>query len=206
MSVFFLSASDYSPVDKRQISAPSTIVSVFFFWRRLVIESHVFESYKFRGPELQSVEQLSQFLLKGLQAMLNCPRSQSWPITACIYSASTHESTQIKIANRKQLTEIANRDSFSYSAVQRSSPTKGLKLKGCQFMYAKIQMSCAEVRQRSSARLYGPVLALLLSLFSLSQPITVHASALIPAPPKLAAKSYVLMDADTGKIIVQKCP
>ena len=71
-------------------------------------------------------------------------------------------------------------------------------------MYAKIQMSCAKVRQRSSARLYGPVLALLLSLFSLSQPITVHASALIPAPPKLAAKSYVLMDADTGKIIVQK--
>lgn len=71
-------------------------------------------------------------------------------------------------------------------------------------MYAKIQMSCAKVRQRFSARKYGPALALLLSLFSLNQPITVQASSLIPAPPKLAAKSYVLMDADTGKIIVQK--
>ncbi|PCJ16542.1 MAG: serine-type D-Ala-D-Ala carboxypeptidase [Gammaproteobacteria bacterium] len=46
--------------------------------------------------------------------------------------------------------------------------------------------------------------ASLLMLFSLGQTLAVSASALIPAPPKLAAKSYVLMDADTGKIIVQK--
>lgn len=69
-------------------------------------------------------------------------------------------------------------------------------------MHAKAPLMHAQAQRLSPTLIRG--LALLLVLIGLSQPLTVHATALIPAPPKLSAKSYVLMDADTGKIIVEK--
>ena len=42
-------------------------------------------------------------------------------------------------------------------------------------------------------------LVLLISLLGVNQ-----ASAVIPSPPKLAAKSYLLIDADTGKVLVEE--
>jgi len=63
-------------------------------------------------------------------------------------------------------------------------------------------LSYAKIPRLSSAQ--SRAMVLLVVLFGLSQSFAIQASALIPAPPKLAAKSYVLMDADTGKIIVQK--
>lgn len=41
------------------------------------------------------------------------------------------------------------------------------------------------------------------ALFLLSCAITVQAAAVIPAPPQLAAKAYVLMDAKTGEVLVE---